>query len=98
MLVGDGMSAYLSALIRIFRNHTVASPCLPWRPMRPLVGNSANGVLSQAGMAVPSGFFLPEVHYAMSMSAVSVALSQTLMDLPLAWRIMRFHSPGLRVI
>lgn len=53
-------------LIFTFRNQTVASPCLPCSPMRPLVGNSAKGVLSHFGIWEPSGFFLADVHFAMS--------------------------------
>ena len=66
--------------------------------MRPLVGSSAKGVLSHDGISVPSGFFLADVHLAMSMSAVSALLTHTLMRWPRASMVMRFHSPALRTV
>src|SRR5512138_3286140 len=71
-----------------------APACFPWRPIRPRVGSCALGLLSQAGISLPSGFVLAEVHFRMSISVTFSPLRTTVIIGPRQVMVKRFHSPG----
>ena len=58
--------AYPSGLILMFRNQIGAPPCLPCKPIAPLVGWELRGLFNQGGIFEPSGFSVPDLQRVIS--------------------------------
>ena len=83
-----------NSLILIFRNHIGAPACFPCKPILPIVGCSLNGLFSHAGFFEPSGLWVAECHWRMSIVVTCSPFRTTSIKGPSQVMVMRFHSPA----
>ena len=78
----------------MFRNQIGAPPCLPCKPIAPLVGWELRGLFNQGGIFEPSGFSVPDLQRVISKEVTGWPFRTTSIFGPQQVIWQWFHSPA----